>query len=54
MNGALKRVKVLGFTHFAQGPFALQLLDGMRADIINVERLGTGGFNRCGRCYESD
>ena len=46
MNGALKGVKVLGFTHFAQGPFALQLLGDMGADIINIERPGTGDFNR--------
>ena len=46
MAGALEGVKILGFTHFAQGPFALQLLGDLGADIINVERPGTGDFNR--------
>ena len=46
MAGALDGVKVLGFTHFAQGPFALQLLGDLGADVINVERPGTGDFNR--------
>ena len=46
MAGALDGVKILGFTHFAQGPFALQLLGDLGADIINVERPGTGDFNR--------
>lgn len=44
--GALDGIKVLGFTHFAQAPFALQLLGDMGADIINIERPGTGDFNR--------
>lgn len=39
-------VRILGFTHFAQGPFALQLLGDLGADIINVERPGQGDFNR--------
>ena len=42
MAGALEGVKILGFTHFAQGPFALQLLGDLGADIINVERPGGG------------
>ena len=46
MAGALDGVKILGFTHFAQGPFALQLLGDLGADIINVERPGKGDFNR--------
>jgi len=46
MAGALDGVRILGFTHFAQGPFALQLLGDLGADIINVERPGTGDFNR--------
>lgn len=46
MAGALDGVKILGFTHFAQGPFALQLLGDLGAEVINVERQGTGDFNR--------
>jgi len=44
--GALDGVKILGFTHFAQAPFALQLLGDLGADIINIERPGVGDFNR--------
>lgn len=44
--GALNGIKILGFTHFAQAPFALQLLGDLGADIINIERPGTGDFNR--------
>lgn len=46
MTGALDGVKILGFTHFAQGPFALQLLGDLGAEVINIERQGTGDFNR--------
>lgn len=46
MAGALDGVKILGFTHFAQAPFALQLLGDLGADVINVERPGVGDFNR--------
>ena len=46
MSAPLKNVKILGFTHFAQGPFALQLLGDLGAEVINIERPGTGDFNR--------
>lgn len=46
MPGPLKGIKILGFTHFAQAPFALQLLGDMGADVINIERPRTGDFNR--------
>ncbi len=46
MNGPLDGVRILGFTHFAQAPFALQLLGDLGADVINVERPGTGDYNR--------
>lgn len=46
MAGALDGVKILGFTHFAQGPFALQLLGDLGAEVINIERQGSGDFNR--------
>ncbi len=46
MSGPLKGIKILGFTHFAQAPFALQLLGDLGADVVNVERPGTGDYNR--------
>lgn len=46
MSGALDGVKILGFTHFAQAPFALQLMGDLGADVINIERPGKGDFNR--------
>lgn len=46
MSGPLTGVKILGFTHFAQAPFALQLLGDLGADVINIEKPGTGDFNR--------
>lgn len=46
MAGALDGVKILGFTHFAQAPFALQLMGDLGADVINIERPGKGDFNR--------
>ena len=52
MAGPLSGIKVLGFTHFAQAPFALQLLGDFGADIINIERPGVGDFNR--NQYKSD
>ncbi len=51
--GALDGVKILGFTHFAQAPFSLQLLGDLGADIINVERPGVGDFNRTFLAQES-
>lgn len=46
MSGPLEGIKILGFTHFAQAPFSLQLLGDLGADVINIERPGTGDFNR--------
>ena len=40
----VKNVKILGFTHFARGPFALQLLGDLGAEVINIERPGDRGF----------
>ena len=45
MSAPLKNVKILGFTHFAQGPFALQLLGDLGAEVINIERPGTGDLD---------
>ncbi|MBN2883143.1 MAG: CoA transferase [Clostridia bacterium] len=44
--GTLDGIKILGFTHFAQAPYALQMLGDLGADVINVERPGLGDFNR--------
>ena len=44
--GPLEGIKILGFTHFAQAPFALQTLGDLGADVINIERPGVGDFNR--------
>lgn len=46
MGGPLTGIRILGFTHFAQAPFAMQLLGDLGADVINIERPGTGDFNR--------
>ena len=46
MSGPLKGIKILGFSHFAQAPFSLQLLGDLGADVINIEKPGTGDFNR--------
>ena len=41
----LEKMKVLGFTHFVQGPAAAQYLADMGADVIKIEPL-TGAFER--------
>ncbi|MEP3437504.1 MAG: CoA transferase [Hoeflea sp.] len=41
----LRNMKVLGFTHFVQGPAASQYLADMGADVIKVEPIG-GAFER--------
>jgi crotonobetainyl-CoA:carnitine CoA-transferase CaiB-like acyl-CoA transferase len=46
MDKALSGVKVLDFTHLLQGPFATQMLGDLGADVIKVERKGTGDSYR--------
>ncbi|MEK0316144.1 CaiB/BaiF CoA transferase family protein [Cohnella sp. 56] len=46
MDKALTGVKVLDFTHLLQGPFATQMLGDLGADIIKVERKGSGDSYR--------
>ncbi|WP_291743575.1 CaiB/BaiF CoA-transferase family protein [Bauldia sp.] len=43
---ALEGVTVLDFSHLLQGPFATQLLGDMGADIIKIERAGSGDMFR--------
>lgn len=43
---ALSHVKILDFSHLLQGPFATQLLADAGADVIKIERPGTGDMFR--------
>ncbi len=44
--GALHGIKVLDFSRFMQGPHCSQMLGDMGAEVIKVERVGTGDENR--------
>jgi|HigsolmetaAR203D_1030402.scaffolds.fasta_scaffold01111_5 Predicted acyl-CoA transferases/carnitine dehydratase len=46
MEKALAGIKVLDFTHLLQGPFATQMLGDLGADVIKIERKGTGDSYR--------
>ena len=46
MNKALEGVTILDFSHLLQGPFATQLLADMGANIIKIERAGSGDMFR--------
>ncbi|MCY9668378.1 CoA transferase [Paenibacillus alginolyticus] len=46
MDRALADIKVLDFTHLLQGPFATQMLGDLGADVIKVERKGSGDSYR--------
>lgn len=46
MNKALEGVRILDFSHLLQGPFATQLLGDMGADVIKIERAGSGDMFR--------
>ncbi|AUP80069.1 CaiB/BaiF CoA transferase family protein [Flavivirga eckloniae] len=46
MKQALEGVKVLDFTQLLQGPYATQMLGDLGADVIKVERHGSGDIYR--------
>jgi len=46
MEGALKGLKIISFAQIAQGPHATQLLGDMGAEVIKVERRGSGEWMR--------
>ncbi|MEX2104499.1 MAG: CoA transferase, partial [Bacilli bacterium] len=42
MDHALSGIKILDFSHLLQGPFATQMLGDLGADIIKIEKKGSG------------
>jgi crotonobetainyl-CoA:carnitine CoA-transferase CaiB-like acyl-CoA transferase len=45
---ALEGVRIIDFSHVFQGPVATQLLGDFGADVIKVERPGSGDWSRSG------
>ena len=46
MDQALEGIKVLDFSQLLQGPFATQMLGDLGADVIKIERNGSGDIYR--------
>ena len=46
MQQALDKVRILDFTQLLQGPYATQMLGDLGADVIKVEKVGTGDLFR--------
>lgn len=46
MDQALDGVKVLDFSQLLQGPYATQMLGDLGADVIKIERIGSGDIYR--------
>lgn len=46
MQQALEHIKVLDFTQLLQGPYATQMLGDLGADIIKIEKAGSGDLYR--------
>lgn len=47
MQACLEGIRILELTHFIAGPFCGQLLAGMGAEVIKIERPGEGEAGRC-------
>jgi len=54
MTKALEDIKIIDFTHVQAGPACTQLLAWFGADVIKVERPGSGDcyHARCGSCSD--
>lgn len=46
MQHALEQIKVLDFTQLLQGPYATQMLGDLGADVIKIEKAGSGDLYR--------
>lgn len=46
MSGPLTGVRIIDFSGYMQGPWATQLLGDMGADVMKIERPGTGDWER--------